>query len=250
MARGKLAVGFSPCPTAALRPFHKFPDRGLTLIELLIVIAIQAFLVAILLPSLSAARATARQSACLATLSTWGRGFQYYAQEFSGFLPRRGQGLQVTTQIDRADDWFNAVPVMLGESSLQQRFIDGRRPRPGDTGIWNCPAGPADLGFVWLAYAMSMRVSTWNDAYPTKQERIPKPASLVLLTEGPGPRSSVLPSSAPWNPDVRHRGSINILFLDGHVSAFTGSAIGCGAGDPKREDVQWFDPESIWPGPQ
>lgn len=223
---------------------------GFSLLELLVVVAIQSLLVAVLLPSLAAARATARQSACQATLYTWGRGFQYYAHDYDGFLPRRGQGLQVTTQLDRQDDWFNAVPIMLGESSLQQRFIAGRRPRPGATGIWNCPDGPPDVGYVWLAYAMSMRVSTWNDELPTNQDRILRPASLVLLTEGPGPRSSVLPSSAQWNPDARHRGSINIAFLDGHVFAFIGSEIGCGVGDPKRGDVQWFDPESSWPGPQ
>lgn len=249
MQRGRQTAGRGSRLGVRARSRAGCASAGFTLLELLVVLATQCLLIAILLPSLAAARGTARRSYCQATLCNWGRGFQMYANDHGGFIPRRGQGLQVTTVIDRPDDWFNAVPATLGESSLKQRFDSGERPRPGDRGIWSCPSGPPDEGFVWLAYAMSMRVSTWNDAYPTNQDRIPRPASLVLLTEGPGPRSSVLPSTAPWNPDVRHRAQINVSFLDGHASPYIGATIGCGVGDPKRADVQWYDPESGWPGP-
>ncbi len=52
-----------------------------TLIELLVVVAIIAMLIAILLPSLSAARAQARKTLCLANLRQVAHGWHVYADE-------------------------------------------------------------------------------------------------------------------------------------------------------------------------
>ncbi len=60
---------------------------GFTLVELLVVIAILALLFAILLPSLSAARVQAKQTACLANLRTLGHALAMYSDEHRGRLP-------------------------------------------------------------------------------------------------------------------------------------------------------------------
>ncbi len=68
------------CAARACRP-------AFTLIELLVVVAIIALLVAILLPSLRAAREQARAAKCLANLRSMGQGIALYIDENKDFVP-------------------------------------------------------------------------------------------------------------------------------------------------------------------
>ncbi len=65
------------------RPIH----RGFTLIELLVVISIMSLLIALLLPALATARATADTMTCLAKLKTLGFANAQYATDNNSFLP-------------------------------------------------------------------------------------------------------------------------------------------------------------------
>ncbi len=58
-----------------------------TLVELLVVIAVIAILAALLFPALAAARAKARQTACLSNLRQVGIGITLYASDNSGCIP-------------------------------------------------------------------------------------------------------------------------------------------------------------------
>jgi type II secretory pathway pseudopilin PulG len=59
---------------------------GLTLIEVLAVIAIIGLLIGLLLPAVQAARESSRRSTCSKTLNQWGRAIQGYEQSY-GILP-------------------------------------------------------------------------------------------------------------------------------------------------------------------
>jgi prepilin-type N-terminal cleavage/methylation domain-containing protein/prepilin-type processing-associated H-X9-DG protein len=63
--------------------------KSFTLIELLVVVAIIAVLVALLLPALKSAREHAKKTQCLANLNSFGKAFQYYANDNWGFTPPR-----------------------------------------------------------------------------------------------------------------------------------------------------------------
>lgn len=66
---------------------HVGARGGFTLIELLVVVAIIATLLAILLPSLGAAREQAKATLCLSNLRQTGIGFSYYSDDQNGIYP-------------------------------------------------------------------------------------------------------------------------------------------------------------------
>ena len=73
------------------RPSHRIDasrrHSGFTLIELLVVISIIAILIALLLPSLSAARYAARDTLCRSQIRQQVIGFTLYAQDSNQFYP-------------------------------------------------------------------------------------------------------------------------------------------------------------------
>lgn len=69
---------------------HRNPHGAFTLVELMVVIAIVAMLIALLLPSLSAARENARTAACASNLRQLHLAFTGYAVEHRSFFPDTG----------------------------------------------------------------------------------------------------------------------------------------------------------------
>lgn len=220
-----------------------------SLIELLAVIAILTLLLAVLMPSLGGARRSASSSTCQSNLRQWAAATIMYAQNNDGWLPRRGQGAQVTTLINRGDDWFNALPPLMGQSSYMELFERGRVERPGARSVWMCPAAVEHDGLNYFAYGMNMRLSIWMSATPDKIDRVAPASVQVLFADAPGKYCSIFPSPQPFSPDPRHDKRLNIAFLDGHVATFAGAYAGCGVGDLKRPELRWDVPNSPWEGP-
>lgn len=85
--------------------------RGFTLIELLVSIAIMAFLISILLPTLSSARASARTVQCLSNLRQIGIGFSSYHVDYDGWLYPRLNAVYPTT-------WHGVIDRQIGGSGV------------------------------------------------------------------------------------------------------------------------------------
>jgi prepilin-type N-terminal cleavage/methylation domain-containing protein/prepilin-type processing-associated H-X9-DG protein len=241
---------------AARRVRHAKPvRRGFTLIELLCVIAVVALLIGLLLPSLVKARRAANQVACVSNLRQWGMAIQLYAQDNDGYLPRRGQGVTPTLKIDRAPDWFNALPPMFHSSPYVDLDAARRISRPGGaSSVWLCPEAADFAGTYYWSYGMNMGLSvetaTENNGMPAKITGVGNPSIMVVFADAQGNYCSVFPSRLPggYNPVARHSKMVNLCFLDAHVAAFTGDYIGIGTGLIDRPDVRWHPPDSTWNG--
>jgi len=216
-------------------------SRGaFTLAELLVTMALIALLAALLLPVLARARDKARAIQCAGNLRQWGLALRLYADDYNDFLPRRGQGVQTLALITRLDDWFNALPPYFGLPSYQQLVAAGNKPVAGDHGIFICPDATDPGGTYFLCYGMNMNLSTWNLPLPTKFSNVIQPDFVVAFGESPGPYASTYPSKQAYSIVARHVRRINLLFLAGAAQSFSGDYVGCGAGDPGRDEVRWL----------
>jgi prepilin-type N-terminal cleavage/methylation domain-containing protein/prepilin-type processing-associated H-X9-DG protein len=240
-------------PLRSPRTVARAAGNGFTLVELLCVMGIIAALIGLLLPVLGLARRASGQVTCMSNLRQWGTAVQMYANENHGYLPRRGQGVAPTVQVDRPADWFNALPPVFQSPAYSEFNAAGAIPRPGGPGsIWVCPEAGDFAGKYYWSYAMNMGLSvetaSQNNGLPDKITGVGDTSVMALFADGPGNYCSVFPSRFPggYNPVARHNKSANICFLDTHVAAFPGEYIGVGTGLIEHPDVRWHPPGSTW----
>ena len=157
---------------------------GFTLIELLVTIAIIAILAALLLPALSSGKAKARSSQCLDQLHQWGIALQMYVNANDDAIPRRGQGVRPLAQLDRPEDWFNALAPEVSQPAfgtwVKNSETNANTPPP----LYVCPEAKPLPGRYFLTYAMNMYLSPWNLAEPHHLSKVPTPAKIVFLQDG------------------------------------------------------------------
>ncbi|MFA7237146.1 MAG: prepilin-type N-terminal cleavage/methylation domain-containing protein [Phycisphaeraceae bacterium] len=225
---------------------------GFTLVELLVVVAIIALLIAILLPSLNKARAAARGVVCLANIRQIDTALLSYTIDNNNWLPYSVEASTPPTGDPGGVWWWR-----LGYGNyLQYDWIKY------SGGVWNCPLAEEAPPRHWL-YA-----DRWSSHYSMNAYlycvRMPdgsfKPGLLPRKLSDAGTSSTVLigdgtllsdPSSGlyfyarfnekfiepaytwgwfpPWQIDPAtgrislHNGVVNLGCVDGHAESYSGS---------------------------
>jgi prepilin-type N-terminal cleavage/methylation domain-containing protein/prepilin-type processing-associated H-X9-DG protein len=234
----------------------KRPATGFSLVELLIVIAIIALLMAILTPVLVTVRKAARGTVCLANLQQWGHSYQMYVSNNAGrsFVDRQ----EIT-----GPAWYEVLAPYNG--NLERTLLCPEATEPGNAiGSASWAWGPTrtydTAAPSWIArgvFVGSYGFNGWlwairNDlraGLPTGWQRsvidlparrpalVPVFADCIMEWGMPQDTDDVprnldhpLPfyngiGPKPWGPKGqlswfcidRHRMAINVVFLDGHA---------------------------------
>ena len=124
------------------------PKNGFTLIELLTVIAIIGILAAIIIPTVTKVRETARFAKGAANLREIARASLLFADENKGWIPSEGDGT-MTASNNRTDQftpkgvaapWWNELPKYMSVPKLY--YLESNRmplPKFGDNHPFICP---------------------------------------------------------------------------------------------------------------
>ena len=113
-------------------------QRGVTLVELLIVIAVIGLLIGLLLPAVQSARESARRSSCATTLRQWGQAIQSY-EHAHGVLP-----LGMSEYRCLQHTWIPVLWPYIEEMRLADRYLWDRHQSssPNITPLTANPVGP------------------------------------------------------------------------------------------------------------
>jgi len=197
--------------------------QGFTLIELLVVVAIIAVLMAILLPSLSLARESAKKTACLSNLRQCGIVTLQYAQEYNdvvmvykysggefswpdflrngGYLAAKGQGRE-----------------LLCPSRLPTTYVAFQTLGTRDYSSIPSAIMRYEYGSGWSQFSVKMKGIENPGLYPHYGD---------ALNEGKEYQSSYFnfASGSGKYLHLRHGERVNAWFADGHAETSTASEI-------------------------
>lgn len=205
-----------------------------TLVELLVVIAIIAILAALLLPSLSGAKAAALSTACKNNLRQMGIALNPYTQESSHYPPSFYRDTAINQYIT-----YGWPAYLLGHVSSNTAVF--RCPARGLEFAW--PDAPSRLGYPFpfnidpnttrFSYGYNSRgTATIGNANSLGLEvdvpanGVVNPADMIAIgdSNGDGGQDGLISfvrpfatSPVPFAPGDLHKKGANVVFCDGHV---------------------------------
>ncbi len=113
--------------------------RAISLVEVLIVVAIVVFMLALLVPGLARARESVRRVMCANNLRQWGIAALAYRHDYDGYLP--AEGTYQNHGVERSGTWYNELPPYLDLPPYKN--FDGANDAIVDLSnihVWICPS--------------------------------------------------------------------------------------------------------------
>lgn len=224
------------------------PRRAFSLIEMLVVIAVIAILLAILLPAMQACRRAGRNLKCIVQLSKVCEDFGVFADDFA--VQTRGESDQLGPGRFMLEDFQDS---MYEVDEFWEGFPARKRPYDRRRQVMMCPAGPGELysttmEHVWGDFvfrqeniSIALNARLWRsdegigDAVVTSGVLNHPNLPVAMDVDGAAAVAAVgrayriappLPGvpgryadGAYWHPSFRHAGKLNVAFLDGHVDS-------------------------------
>lgn len=230
-------------------------SRGLTLTEILMVLAVTGTLSTVLIPVGARARENVRSALCVANLRDMHDGVVRYANDNQGRLPIAGLAPAHFVDGTRTGAWpLQILPYIYPEATVQEAFRQGR---PADTpSLFHCPSSNRPLGHT-THYGANVRVMPLTlskrrcmthfessvvliaDVHPSR-ELIFDPENNATLY------GSTRDNSSGGGLAGRHQGRKNILFLGGHVDSVRQGDLPSATKAPAQAESLWGSVAEEW----
>ncbi|MFY7817926.1 MAG: type II secretion system protein [Akkermansiaceae bacterium] len=214
-------------------------NRGFTLMEVLVVVAIMAALATIGFTVFQSSRSKANQAAALTKMRSLGTAFGSYVADNNGLLPYEdatGSNDWVTAaKPENQEVWYNALPRLMSAATVGEigasnpaALYDKGHPLfiPGAP----YPGANKRLGSPTFAVAMNSRLQRKDENGVKKQEqvaRILEPSKTVIFFERGMPNDKkTLPGQSGFDGSpkgnarafaARHNQQGTLIFVDGHA---------------------------------
>lgn len=216
---------------------HHRSKKGLTLVELLVVITIILVLAALTTVGVTRIKSVARGATCTANLRQVGAAMLSYATDKNGQLPpledRTGSG----------DSLKGIWPGILANGGYLPRVIDKTGRSGTGAAVWACPdcTDPRGNGSVESAFngyggaegsVMKVMKASVPDSGSVRISTIPRPERTWLVGDAAlRPNNlktgwyAIWANPASWasgaGPAARHGGKVNVCMVDGHIESLT-----------------------------
>lgn len=204
-------------------------EAAFTLVEVLIVVAILAVLVALVLPSVKNSLESANTAKCASNLRQLWVGHNSYIQDHNGefipYLDEAGYIWPATLQLDGYIEEFSPVfscPSFSKETNLRTPKQVAATSGGSGARTWGVYV---HYGYNLMHIGSSLRYPA-GDRSPARLPQISHPSKTILLADSihtkgaAAPLGSYIVYDRPGSqhvPDARHHGAVNAVFVDGHV---------------------------------
>ena len=184
---------------------------GVSLMELLVVVALVALLMSLILPAINQARARSQALGCLNNLRQWGQATLQFALEHNDLLPKDGAPNGTSVR----EGWYVDLPMTMGLAPYMEQPWRTNAGAAPPRSVWICPANPRrSNGHNLFHYCLNQNVNRTGRGRQIPLTAIAKPDVAVWMFDN-GKLAAVAQQNNV-HTNLHDRGA-QFVFLDGHV---------------------------------